>query len=302
GLSHCGSSPASRPESRSVRSRPSASMARAGSFRPRHCHSTVRSLYSSPKQTPWSQPYSRPPLTGSRWPILRSALFTTASNTAMSRRIWLSGLRARVTRSTDLSASIHSWHMPGPNGPSRYTVGGTRSQPAAWDTAYAATSRPASVPCGKSHSGRSPAMGLYTQAAETVPRWIVQYSVALEATTSRPSTSSSPSLSSVRAAASSPGGWPCAGWPWAGWPWADWPGAGWPRERDSRRAGGLSAIGGPVAVLPWADMPLGVQRQPAQRARRPALADDAQRALGERARRCGGDAHPQHPWPVFRDL
>ena len=44
------------------------------------------------------------------------------------------------------SASIHSWHMPGPNGPSRYTVGGTRSQPAARDTAYAATSRPASVP------------------------------------------------------------------------------------------------------------------------------------------------------------
>ncbi len=50
--------------------------------------------------------------------------------------------------------------MPGPNGPSRSTVGGTTSQPVASDTAYAATSRPASVPSGKSHSGRSPATGL----------------------------------------------------------------------------------------------------------------------------------------------
>ena len=74
-----------------------------------------------------------------------------------------------------MSASIHSWHMPGPNGPSsRYTVGGTRCQPAAWDTAYAATSRPARVPSGKSHSGRSPATGLYTQAASVPSRRSVQ--------------------------------------------------------------------------------------------------------------------------------
>ena len=33
-------------------------------------------------------------------------------------------------------------------------------QPAARDTAYAATSRPARVPGGKSQSGRSPATGL----------------------------------------------------------------------------------------------------------------------------------------------
>ncbi len=50
--------------------------------------------------------------------------------------------------------------MPGPNGPSRSTVGGTISQPVAADTAYAATSRNASVPSGKSHSGRSPRTGL----------------------------------------------------------------------------------------------------------------------------------------------
>ena len=34
------------------------------------------------------------------------------------------------------------------------------SQPSASETAYAATSRLASVPSGKSHSGRSPATGL----------------------------------------------------------------------------------------------------------------------------------------------
>ena len=50
--------------------------------------------------------------------------------------------------------------MPGPNGPSRITVGGTMFQPAARETTYAATSRPARVPVGKSHSGRSPATGL----------------------------------------------------------------------------------------------------------------------------------------------
>ncbi len=55
--------------------------------------------------------------------------------------------------------------MPGPSGPSRYTVGGTMRQPVAADTWYAATSRSASVPSGKSHSARSPATGLYTQPA-----------------------------------------------------------------------------------------------------------------------------------------
>ena len=69
-------------------------------------------------------------------------------------------LRARAARSTSSSTSIQSWHMPGPNGPSRKTVGGTMSQPVAAETSYAATSRSASVPSGKSQSGRSPAIGL----------------------------------------------------------------------------------------------------------------------------------------------
>ena len=74
-------------------------------------------------------------MTGSRWPIFLSALLTTALNTAISRSPAWSLRRDSATRSTSGSRSIHSWHMPGPNGPSRITVGGTTFQPAARDTA-----------------------------------------------------------------------------------------------------------------------------------------------------------------------
>src|SRR5205085_10015099 len=91
-----------------------------------------------------------------------------------------------------------------PAGPSpRRTVGGTTCQPSASETAYAATSRPASVPSGKSHSGRSPATGLYTHAAVWPRRLTVQYMVALEAATSRPSIFRLPSDNSSSAALSS---------------------------------------------------------------------------------------------------
>ena len=40
------------------------------------------------------------------------------------------------------------------------TVTGTQSKPATRDTSYAATSRRPSVSVGKSHSGRSPCVGL----------------------------------------------------------------------------------------------------------------------------------------------
>src|ERR1039457_1737471 len=185
------------------------------------------------------------------------------------------------------SGSIHSWHIPGPNGPSRYTVGGTRSQPAARDTAYAATSRPASVPCGKSHSGRSPAIGLYTQADSVEPRGIVQYKVAFEGRITGPSISSSPSRSSSSASAWSSG--ICLGRRGG-------------RGRESRRAGGFSAIGGPVAILARADVPLFVERQAAERARRPALSQDAQCPLGKGPRRGRGDTDPEHPGPVLGDV
>src|SRR5438093_1294208 len=83
--------------------------------------------------------------------------------------------------------------MPGPNGPSRSTVGGTMSQPMAQSRTYAATSRNAKVPSGKSHSGRSPAIGLCTQAAVMPSSVTVQYNVALDASYNLPSTDSSPS-------------------------------------------------------------------------------------------------------------
>src|SRR5579859_3421278 len=105
---------------------------------------------------------------------------------------------------------------------------------------------------------------------------MVQYSVALEAATKRPSTFRLPSDSSSSAARSSSG--PDAG--------GYWKVTALPRrrERDGRVAGlssGSSGITHPVAVLARADVPLGVQRQPAQRARRAALAHDLDRAFGE---------------------
>src|SRR5258707_1066894 len=86
---------------------------------------------------------------------------------------------------------------------------------------------------------------------------IVQYSVALDASTSRPSISSVPLASRSRVACS--------------------PSSSWGADRFG------SSMAGAVTVLPRADVPLGVQRQSAQRARRPARRHDLGRALGEGA-------------------
>src|SRR3712207_230604 len=137
----------------------SASTASAGSGCPAQRHSRVRSLGSTEKQMPWSTPYTCPSEVGMMCPPLRSALLTTASKTAM-RRSPGSSERTKAARSTSGSPSTHSCTMPGPNGPSRSTVGGTTRQPVASLTSAADTSRPARVPSGKSHSGRSPATGL----------------------------------------------------------------------------------------------------------------------------------------------
>ncbi len=66
--------------------------------------------------------------TGRMWPPLRSVLLTTASNSAIGRRR-RSEVRTRSQEWTAGSVSIQSWTMPGPNGPSRSTVGGTIPQP-----------------------------------------------------------------------------------------------------------------------------------------------------------------------------
>src|ERR1700733_7099226 len=163
--------------------------------------------------------------------------------------------------------------MPGPNGPSRMTVGGTTSKPPARDTAYAATSRPASVPAGKSQSGRSPATGLYPQfPAGAVLRpcgLIVQYSVAFEAAVSRPSISSRPAASRSRAACSGSSRLDLAEPAWVG-----------------------SAMADAVTVLPGAHVSFCVQRLVAQRAGRAAGRYNAQCPLGEGTRGTGSDPHP----------
>src|ERR1700759_4101126 len=65
-------------------------------------------------------------------------------------------------------------------------------QPDPPDTRYAASSRPASVPSGKSHSGDSPAIGLYTQCTGSSSKLGSQRNVALLAERIRPMTVSSP--------------------------------------------------------------------------------------------------------------
>ena len=135
-------------------------LVRSTSGSPRQPHRTVRSLGTAEKQTPWSTPWTcRPPSTGRMWPPLRSVLFMTASRTAI-RRSRGSSSTTMATTSTSGSASTNAWTMPSPNGPSRRIVGGTIPQPVASDTCQAATSRRASVPSGKSSSGRSPRVGL----------------------------------------------------------------------------------------------------------------------------------------------
>src|SRR4051812_6855374 len=62
----------------------------------------------------------------------------------------------------------------------------------------------------------------------------------------------------------------------------------------SRLSGCPLLVGSPtVAVLAWADVPLGIQRQSAQRAGRPAGGNDPLGALDEGPRGVSADPHPQ---------
>src|ERR1700739_5179565 len=88
--------------------------------------------------------------------------------------------------------------MPGPDGPWRMMVYGTMFQPRCVDTRYAPSSRPARVPSGKSHSGASPEIGLYTQCTLDPPSVDSHKKVALLAERMRPRTVSSPSRNASR--------------------------------------------------------------------------------------------------------
>src|SRR3954452_20953264 len=168
---------------------------------------------------------------------------------------------------------IHHCTLPGPKGPSaRSVVGGTTSHPVAADSRYVAASRLARVRLGKSHSGRSPAVGLYTHSASTPSRLTWASRVALLASTSRPRTSSSPRASTSRASASSS----CQAAPVAG-------------GSEATRSSSLPA----VAVGAGADVTGCVQRAVAEGAGRPSRGHYGERPLREGTRRGAGHADAQ---------
>src|SRR4051794_36244186 len=152
------------------------------------------------------------------------------------------------------TVSTHNCTIPLPNGPGRNTVGGTTPNPDASEIKYVDTSRPASVPFGKSHSGRSPRTGLYTHCADIPSREIPQNSVAFDASTNRPSTSIRPRVNRS-STPSSPG---------------------------STTTSAL--LGTPVAVLPRTHVTLRVQRLRAQRTRLATRVHHPIGPLGERPR------------------
>src|SRR5688500_10767141 len=160
-------------------------------------------------------------------------------------------------------------------------------QPSASETRWAATSRRVSVPTGKSNSGRSPAVGFQTasrsvgssgflvsawrsgalagappEAASFVEGGRTRTTIALfDEPRSRPMTSSSPARSSAR---------------------------------TSPAPGSVDV----VAVLARADVAGRIERVSAQRAGRPAGADDAEGAFHEGAGCLGGEADAQEVRPV----
>src|SRR3954463_791857 len=149
--------------------------------------------------------------------------------------------------------------MPSPAGPSRMMVYGTTSQPVAADTRYAPSSRPASVPSGKSHSGASPATGFYTQWTLKSSRCASQRNVALLADRIRPMTVSSP-------------------------------------RRNASPSLGVGFIVGleqapPVAIGTHADMALRVEGLVAERTWRTAGRDDPVGSRRELTGRLGGEEH-----------
>ena len=220
---------------------------------------------------PWSTPYTWPSGIGMMWPPLRSALLTTASNTAIRRSAGSSrpherrrGRRPGRRRSTAAPC-------PGRTGPSRSTVGGTTRQPVASDDQVAPRS-PGRPACrrGSPTAAAPPPPACRRTRRPGSPLRIVPTSVTLLASSRRPSRSISPSRSSCSASASS------AGARSAG--------------LDGLLAHGRRRRSAAVAVLPRADVPGRVERQRAQRARRAAGGDDAAGSGDERPGGHRGDA------------
>src|ERR1700758_3763863 len=137
-------------------------------------------------------------------------------------------------------------------------------QPSCVDTRYAASSRPARVPSGKSHSGASPEIGLYTQCTLDPSSVDSHKKVALLAERMRPRTVSSPSRNTARSSCPLFFG---------------------VIVRPEQRA----AL---ITVGARADVALRVQWFIAQRARRTPRRDNAIGASGELPRRLRRQKHP----------
>ena len=159
---------------------------RRSSGSPAQPQSTVRSLGSGWKQTPWSTPYRWPSGISRTCPPLRSALLTSTSKTAIRR----SGTESSWTRAIGWSCwsrPSKTWQVAGrvrPLGdhrdrlllrvglaPELHHAAAVRARRAGSSAARRPSRAPrrrrtppargsASVPSGKSHSGRSPATGL----------------------------------------------------------------------------------------------------------------------------------------------
>ena len=101
-----------------------------------------------------------PPATGRRWPALRSVLLSTASRTAIGaeRASSLDDAGRRVDRSSVRSDTPAACPRRTAR-PAAASAGRSPSRPPRTTCSKAATSRRASVPSGKSSSGRSPIVG-----------------------------------------------------------------------------------------------------------------------------------------------
>ena len=123
------------------------------SARPRDPRSPCAASSSSLKHTPWSIRKIEPSSLSRQWPPLRSALLMTASKSATSRN-------ASTWRLLQGEVVLPRGRTPRTAAPSRSprarragSWGGRSANRAPRATTYAATSRWASVPSGKSHSG-----------------------------------------------------------------------------------------------------------------------------------------------------
>src|SRR5699024_1806879 len=208
-----------------------------------------------------SSPYS----TGCQPSGIRSGATTSTRSSAEVGARSLGSSVSSASGSSTASSSCwctQTWADPGPNGPSTIVVYGTTSKPPAADIRYAATSRPARLPDGKSHSSRSPRIGLYTSC--TSPSGVVQEATkeALEAVSSRPVTARSPASWCNRV-------------------------AGWDATPSSEQWAS-------VAIGAWTDVALGLQRLQAERARRPPGCHQRLGAGDEVTGIIGADAHDAH--------